>query len=64
MYSLTMYGRSDSMPVSRICAVQKAATRLAAATSRRKRSVVTASPVRSARIHLTATGSPVGPMAW
>jgi hypothetical protein len=58
-YSLTMNGRRSKIPASRTCAVQKRATRCAAATSFRKR-LRTCGSVVGGR-SLTAAGLPVGP---
>ncbi len=54
-YSLTMYGRPCSTPVSSTAAVQNGATRLATSASRRNRATLTESSDWSPRSHLTAT---------
>ncbi len=57
-YSLTMYGRSSSIPTSSTAAVQNAATRRAASTSRRNPRAMVASWARWLCSSLTATSRP------
>jgi hypothetical protein len=60
-YSLAIHGIGPSRSASSTGAVQKRATRLAASTSRRKRSRRAGWPSRSARIALTAARPPSPP---